>query len=202
MSESHFRFKKVPFPGQFFSFSHHDFTAFKFIFSGGEVKKAKLIVLFCLLFAVSFSACSTKTVKPENKTKEEYAREIIELTDVSKLMDQVMAQIKQMQNNMVAQMGISEEEKEKVTEFQDKVQEKIAEILDFNTMETEFIDLFTSVYSMEELKAISEFYKTPAGKSMIAKQPMVLQKSMQIAQEKVKILIPELQKLVEEMKQK
>ena len=163
--------------------------------------RIRLIVLCCLLFAFSVSACSTKAVKYEEKSKEEYAKEIIELTDVNKLLDQVMAQLKQMQGQIRAQAGITEDQSEKAKEFQEKVQAKILEVFDFKKIEPEFIELFTSVYTIDELKAISEFYKTPAGKSMIAKQPQVLQKSMAIAQDKVKILIPELQKLVQEMKQ-
>jgi len=163
----------------------------------------KLIVFsFCLLFAFAFSGCAAKTVTSENKTKEEYAKEIIELTDVNKLLDQVMVQMKQMQDQVRAQAGIPADQSEKAREFQDKVQALIADVFNFEKIEPEFIELFTSVYTLDELKAISEFYQTPAGKSMIAKQPLVLQKSMQIAQDKVKILIPELQKLVQEMKQK
>ena len=163
--------------------------------------RIRLIVLFCLLFSFSFSACTTRSVKYEEKSKEEYAKELMELTDVNKLLDQVMAQMKQMQGQIRAQAGITEEESEKAREFEDKVQAKIMEVFDIKKIEPEFIELFTSVYTTEELRAISEFYKTPAGKSMIAKQPQVLQKSMQIAQDKIKILIPELQKLVQEMKQ-
>ncbi len=162
------------------------------------------IVLFicCLMFMVSFSACSAKMAKVENKSKEEYAKEIIELTDVNKILDQVMAQIKQMQGQMMAQAGISESEKERAMALQDKVQVKMAEAFDMKKIEPKFIDIFTSVYTVEELKAMSDFYKTPEGKSMIEKQPQVLQKSMQVAQNIVQGLLPELQKIIEEAKKK
>jgi uncharacterized protein len=161
-----------------------------------------LVFICCLMLAVSFSACSAKMVKVENKSKEEYAKEIIELTDVNKIIDQVMAQIKQMQGQMIAQAGIPESEKEKAIALQDKLQAKMAEAFDMKKIEPQFIDIFTSVYTVEELKAISEFYKTPEGKSMIEKQPQVLQKSMQVAQNIVQGLLPEIQKILEEAKKK
>ncbi|NLD38414.1 MAG: DUF2059 domain-containing protein [Desulfatiglans sp.] len=162
------------------------------------------IVLFicCLIFAVSFSICNAKTVKAEDKSKEEYAKEIIALSDVGKILDQVMAQMKQMQGQIMAQAGIPESEKEKAMEFQDKLQALITEAFDMKKIEPQFVDIFTSVYTVEELKAISVFYKTPEGKSMLEKQPQVLQKSMLLAQNLVQDLLPEIQKIVEEAKQK
>jgi uncharacterized protein len=160
------------------------------------------VFICCLMLAVSFSACSAKMVKVENKSKEEYAKEIIALTDVGKLLDQVMAQIKQMQGQMMTQAGIPESEKEKAAALQDKLQAKMAEAFDMKKIEPQFIDIFTSVYTVEELKAISEFYKTPEGKSMIEKQPQVLQKSMQVAQNIVQGLLPEIQKILEDAKKK
>jgi uncharacterized protein len=161
-----------------------------------------LVFICCLMIAVSFSACSAKMVKVENKSKEEYAKEIIALTDVGKILDQVMAQIKQMQGQLMAQAGIPESEKEKAMALQDKLQALMVEAFDMKKIEPQFIDIFTSVYTIEELKAMSDFYKTPEGKSMIEKQPQVAQKSVQIAQNIVQGLLPEIQKLVEEAKKK
>ncbi|MDM7917993.1 MAG: DUF2059 domain-containing protein, partial [Methanosarcina sp.] len=160
------------------------------------------VFICCLMFMVSYSACSTKMAKVETKSKEDYAKEIIELTDVNKILDQVMAQIKQMQGQMMAQAGIPESEKERAMALQDKVQVKMAEAFDMKKIEPQFIDIFTSVYTVEELKAMSDFYKTPEGKSMIEKQPQVLQKSMQVAQNIVQGLLPELQKIIAEAKKK
>jgi uncharacterized protein len=165
--------------------------------------RSRLFVLICCLMLVaSFSICTANTVKAEDKSKEEYAKEIIALTDVGKILDQVMAQIKQMQGQMMAQAGIPESEKEKAMELQNKLQALITGAFDMKKIEPQFIDIFTSVYTIEELKAISDFYKTPEGKSMLQKQPQVVQKSMQVAQNIVQGLIPEIQKLVEETKKK
>jgi len=58
--------------------------------------------------------------------------------------------------------------------------------------------LFSTVYTVEELKAIVAFYKSPVGQSMLKKQPMLMQKSMQIAQSKIESLLPELKKMTED----
>lgn len=163
--------------------------------------RIKLIVLFCLLLTIPFSGCSTKTVKQPEKSKTDYAKEIIELTDVKKTVDQVIMQLDQMQGSMLTQMGISGDEKEKAMEFQKKFQATMLEVLDFEKMEPDYIDLFVSVYTLEELKGITDFYKSPVGKSMVQKQPQVLKKSMEISQSRLQILIPKLQKIAAEMKQ-
>jgi hypothetical protein len=151
---------------------------------------------------VSFSIFNVKSVKAEEKSKEDYAKELIALTDVGKILEQVMTQIKQMQGQMMAQAGIPESEKEKAMALQDKVQAKILEAFDMKKIEPQFVDIFTSVYTIEELKAMSDFYKTPEGKSMLQKQPQVAQKSVQVAQNIVQGLLPEIQKIIEEAKKK
>ena len=90
------------------------------------------------------------------------------------------------------------ENKEKVLQFQNKLTKKILGTMSWDKMEAEYIKLFSTVYTVEELKAIVEFYKSPAGQSMLEKQPMLIQKSIQIAQAKIQGLLPELKKMVED----
>jgi hypothetical protein len=70
--------------------------------------------------------------------------------------------------------------------------------MSWKKMEPEFITLFSSVYTVEELKAIVAFYKSPAGQSMLRKQPILMKRSMEIAQSKIQGLLPELKKMTED----
>jgi len=72
--------------------------------------------------------------------------------------------------------------------------------MSWEKMEPEYIKLFSEVYTEDELKAIVEFYKTPAGQSMLKKQPLLMQKSMVISQKQMQALMPEIQKMSQEFK--
>ena len=154
--------------------------------------KIKLIAL-CIFVLLPFPAVGAE--------KAELAKEIIELTNVNKIMDQVKAQALQMQNNVMAQFDIPEDQKEKSMAFQKKLHDRIFEIMGFEKMEKEYIDLFTSVYTTEELEGIVVFYKSPTGRSMVEKQPIIIRKVMELTQGKMEILIPEIEKMSKEFEE-
>jgi hypothetical protein len=133
--------------------------------------------------------------------KAELAKEIMELTNAERMMEQVKNQVMQMQDHVIAQMDIPEDRKEAALQFQKKIYAKIFETLNFEKMQNEYLDLYTDVYTLDELRGIVGFYKSPVGKSMLAKQPMVLKKSMEMTQNKMNELIPELKKMYEEFEQ-
>lgn len=147
----------------------------------------------CLLLLLPFSAFGDEKV--------ELAKEIMELTNANQLLEQVGMQVKQMQSQVMAQFEIPEDKKEQTLKFQNKVRDKIFEIMAFDKMENEYIELFASVYTIDELKEMVGFYRSPVGRSMVAKQPIIIKKAMEMSQRKLQVLIPELQKMSEEFEQ-
>jgi uncharacterized protein len=147
-------------------------------------------LLFCLMWLLPCSARADEKV--------DLAKEIMELTHVNKMMDQVKAQVLQLQSQILAQLDIPENKREEAERFQKKVHDKIFEVMSFEQMQKEYVELYSSVYTLEEMKGMIQFYKSPVGKSMIEKQPTIVKKSIDISQSKVRILIPELQKITEE----
>lgn len=133
-------------------------------------------------------------------TKEDLSKEMLQLVDMQKNMDSMVGQIQKMQSMQMKQMNIPAEDQEKMAEFQKKLTEKIFDAMKWEKMEPDFIKLFSEVYTEDELKAIVAFYKTPAGQSMLKKQPLLMQKSMEISQKNLMDVMPEIQKMTEEFK--
>jgi uncharacterized protein len=61
-------------------------------------------------------------------------------------------------------------------------------------MITEIVPLYARHFTVTELKAMTVFYKSPAGSKMLQTMPKVTQESMQISQ---KVLMPRIQKHVD-----
>ena len=152
--------------------------------------KKIISMMICLMLLVPFLARADEKVA--------LAKEIMALTHVTKMMEQVKAQVLQLQSQILSEMDIPENKQEETKAFQKKIHDKIFEIMSYEQMQKEYIELYTSVYTIEEMKGIIQFYKSPVGKSMIEKQPQIVKKSMEISQSKVRLLIPELQKITEE----
>jgi len=130
--------------------------------------------------------------------KENLAEEIMKLTNMQKMMDQTKVQIQQMQIRVMQQLEVSEKDKKGVAEFQNKINEMIFNELTWDNIKSEYIKLFVDVYTIDELKGLVQFYKSPAGQSLIKKQPIIMQKSMMISQSKIQKLIPKLKKMTDE----
>ena len=155
----------------------------------GENMKRKILITLILIILPVLSFAGEK---------ENLAEEIMKLTDVQKMMDQFKFQMQQMQFQMMEQVDISEKYKGKAIEFQSKIQEMIFNELSWDKMKSEYVKLFTDVYTIDELRGIAQFYKSPIGQSLIKKQPIIFQKSMMISQSKMQNLIPKLKKMTEE----
>jgi uncharacterized protein len=151
--------------------------------------KIKIVLIALILLAPLSAPADERT---------DLAREIMELTHMNKMMDQVKAHVTQLQDQVLSQMEIPEGKKANVESYKKKIHDKIFEIMDYKKMQKEFIELYTTVYTLEELKGMVNFYKSDVGKSMIEKQPAVVKRSMEISQNKVRLLIPELQKITED----
>jgi uncharacterized protein len=131
----------------------------------------------------------------------ELAKEFMELTHVNKMMDQVEAHVLQMEDQIIAGMQIPAGKEKEAAAFQEEVHKTVVEIMDFEQMRKEYIELFTSVYTEEELRGMIGFFKSPAGQSMLEKQSMVIQQALEISQNRVGVLIPELQRMTAEFEQ-
>ncbi|RJQ77864.1 MAG: DUF2059 domain-containing protein [Desulfobacteraceae bacterium] len=159
-----------------------------------ERKTMKLkSILFCLILLMPLAAFGDE--------KTELAKEFMELTHVNRLVDQIRAQVMQIQDQVVAQMDVPDDKKDEATAFQKQVQGKVLEIMDFEQMHNEYITLFASTYTLEELKGMIKFFKSPAGQSLLEKQPGTIQRALEISENRVGMLIPELQRMSQDFEQ-
>ena len=125
------------------------------------------------------------------------AEKLINLTNMDKMMEQTKQQILQMESRMIGQFDVPEEKQGEALAFQKKLTEKTFEIMKFDDLHKDYAALFAEVYTLEELKGLVAFYESPLGQSMIEKQPVVIQKAMQISQKRMATLIPEIKKMSE-----
>jgi hypothetical protein len=92
----------------------------------------------------------------------------------------------------------SPEMEKQMNAFQDKVAVVVSNALSWERLKPAYLKLYADAFSEEELEGILAFYKSPAGKAMVAKTPSLMQKATVVAQEKMTEAQPELRKLIEE----
>ena len=158
---------------------------------GARMKKLVAGILLCLLLIPFYAIADEKS---------DLAEKVMTLTNMNKMLEQAKQQVLQMQAQMMDQFDIPENKKDDALAFQKKLTEKTFEIMSFDNMHNEYVRLFTDVYTVEELRGMISFYESAVGKSMIEKQPLIIRRAMQLSQERMKILIPEIKRMTEEFK--
>lgn len=61
---------------------------------------------------------------------------------------------------------------------------------------SEVAQVYADVFTLEEIEAVAEFYRTPVGRKMLDRMPELMQRSMEISQRMVADMMPGLESLV------
>ncbi len=117
------------------------------------------------------------------------------------------AMVKQSQQRMKMQLGAVLKQFEKIpaakakaVEAEKKANDLIVKSFNWDGVKDDLIKQYIDAFSIEEMKAIIAFYKSPAGEKMLKKSPVVTRNCMQIIQKKMYAVIPQVEKMISEVK--
>lgn len=155
-------------------------------------------LLLCLVLAVS------TPVFAETPT-DASLKELLVVSDVQGMMDKTL---EQMDGYMKTAMLETLKGKEVTPEMQQQMEsnsKKIAQIfkveMGWDKMEPLFLDIYKKSFSQSDVDGMIQFYKTPAGQSVIQKMPLVMQNSMEVMQQRMTAIMPKIIQATEESMQ-
>ncbi len=145
--------------------------------------------IIAILFIISL-ACLPNALagKPE-----ELAEKILTLVDTKKAIKQMASRVQESQEQNLARMELTTEEREKAVTFLSQITDFIFDSINWESVKGEYIKLYTGQFSESELTAILEFYETPIGRKYIEVQPLLAQESFEINRKRMNELMPEIQ---------
>lgn len=152
-----------------------------------------LSMVFCLLAFASFDA------RAEEKASRESVERLMELTEVSKMMDAIQAQAGGMFESFAEQLKISEKERPAFDSYKQKLVILMSEEVSWEKMKEPILEIYMKHFTEAEVKGLIEFYSSELGQSMIRKMPVAMQESMGVSQEMMKSIMPKIQLLAMEM---
>ena len=98
-------------------------------------------------------------------------------------------------------------QKAKITEFENKLSQMMKDELSYSRMKDVYLQVYRETFTQEEISSIITFYSSPAGKAMIEKIPIAMQKAGALVQariapmgEKVQQLMADFEKELEKTK--
>ena len=142
---------------------------------------------------------TTGALAQDNAAKLALAREVISALQADKMIDGMLAQMKQ---RAAAQSAVAADATPEQKAKAEKLQADIME-LSMNAakkMISQMDQLYADVYSEADLKAMKAFFTSPEGQSMINKQPQLMQRMMPLVEKMQQELMPQIQTLTQAAK--
>lgn len=151
-----------------------------------------------LILAVGLAA-SAPAVAQDPPADEAIVRELIEITESAKLLDGVYAQVDgmmtQAMSEAVGSRTLSPQQEALLTELRERVVAIMRDSLSWATFEPMMIDIYRKSFTQKEVQGMLDFYRSDAGRAVIAKMPVVMQNTMTAMQENMKSLMPKVQEV-------
>ncbi|MDY0275438.1 MAG: DUF2059 domain-containing protein [Desulfomicrobium sp.] len=152
---------------------------------------------------IIFSLCIILTCSPAYSGEKEHralARELIKITDGDTVMEKMKDQLSMVFEQLTLQMNIQQADKPKLDKFTARFQAILKDDMAWDKIENQYIDLYTTVFTEEDIKGLVGFYNSELGKKVTEKMPELMQQSMVVAREHMQTVVPKLEELTEEMR--
>ncbi|HEY3756427.1 MAG TPA: DUF2059 domain-containing protein [Opitutaceae bacterium] len=131
----------------------------------------------------------------------EEAQHLFEHMHFQEMMTKVLAQQKLMLQGQMRQQAARYKgpaTKEEYEKFQDQVLDKIWSGFDMQKISDSMAKIYSETFSSDDLNAMADFYDTPAGQDLMAKQPQVTAKLMPIMQQQMMPQMAAVQQMTQE----
>ena len=150
--------------------------------------------IFVMCFVLSCSSAYSGV-----KEHRALAEELIKLTEGDSVMEKMKAQVTMIFQQITAQMNIQEADKPKLEKYTARFDAILKEDMAWDKVKEQYLDLYTKVFTEEDIKGLVNFYKSDLGVKVTAKMPELMQESMVVARSYMQNIVPKLETLTEEM---
>ena len=138
----------------------------------------------------------------DEATKAAQIDEIFRLTKMDSLQKQIMEQVKRMTPSFMAESGIPADAQQIGRDLAPPLAALCPRRLNWEKLKPAYAKLSTDTFTEEEVSAILMFYRTPAGQALVDKTPMMMNRSMEIVQEQIALLMPQVNQLTRDYLEK
>lgn len=130
------------------------------------------------------------------------AEDLLQVMRFEELMEKMFAQQKQastaMVRQMTAQMKMPDVDQADLAAFQEKVMTEVLNAMNPAQMKKDVAQIYSELFTREELAAQSAFYSTPAGRAMLDKTPAVQARMQAVMMPRMQAVMPKIMQLGQE----
>ncbi|RZA37102.1 MAG: DUF2059 domain-containing protein [Lysobacteraceae bacterium] len=148
-----------------------------------------------LLVATCLALCSA-TAFAAPPTDADIER-LLKASRAESMLSAILPQMEEMQRQQFEQITagkeLTAEQKAEVDRIQARTNEIVRKTLAWDQMRPLYVDVYKKTFTSEDVKSISKFYESPAGKNLLDKTPALMQNLMGAIQQKIIPMVEELQ---------
>ena len=149
------------------------------------MKLIQLCILCLLLHTAGVSAAS--------ETHTQAAIKLLEVTQSQSLTDGMVNEMKQLLSDIPVADDLTIEQQRLFEAFQIRMYLLIDTRLSWDTLKSEYANIYTESYTEEELNQLISFYESPLGKKLLANSATINAALADIPQHNLNILMSEMQ---------
>jgi hypothetical protein len=152
-----------------------------------------------LALALTFSL----TARADDASQHARAQELVSILHSERMVTQISGAILKQVSDAARQVtgsNPSPENQTRLTEFNKKATDLVNAQFSWDVMGPQIVNIYAKAFTEDELTAILNFYKSPAGTAFLAKAPDINQQLQQLAQPKLAALQTQLREAFEEFR--
>ena len=150
---------------------------------------SRLLVAACL----ALCAATALAAPPSDADIER----LLKASRAESMLNAILPQMEEMQRQQFAQITagkeLTAEQKTEVDRIQARTNEIVRQTLAWDQMRPLYVDVYKKTFTSEDVKSISKFYESQAGRNLLDKTPALMQNLMVAIQQKIIPMIEELQ---------
>jgi len=130
-------------------------------------------------------------------------RELIEVTGASRMVEDMYGRIDSMMRQSMQEAMAGQQLTPGQERLIDEMRERIIAIfqdeMNWQKMEPMMIDIYRRSFTQDEIDGMRDFYRTDAGRAVIAKMPLVMEHTMAAMQQHMRTMLPRLREVQEDI---
>jgi hypothetical protein len=139
-----------------------------------------------LSLALLLSLSISTLAHADDASKRAKAEELIQVTKLSQVMDQVTNQMTARMKTVAAQQSANRSftpaQQKLITDYVDQIQSITQGAVSWEKIKPTVVEVYAETYTDQELNGILAFYRSPAGQALISKSPQLMNRTMQLVQ--------------------
>ena len=152
--------------------------------------------------------CGSVATAPAAAPTDQSIEQMMSVLHVQTMLEQMLKQMdtgmrtgmdKALQESMKGKEPTAAQ-KAQITEFQNKFAQMMKDELSYSKMKDIYLQVYRETFTQDEINSIIAFYSSPAGKAMIEKVPIAMQKAGNLMQARIGPMTEKLQGLMEQFK--